>query len=48
MVTYKEKADEKNRFKGNAGNKNLAQSVSKKSTDFSARTIRNRGKRGGY
>ncbi|MBI5002381.1 hypothetical protein HZC31_03285 [Candidatus Woesearchaeota archaeon] len=47
MVTYKEKADEKNRFKGTSGNKNLANAVSEKSTDFSARTIRNRGKRGG-
>lgn len=47
MVTYKEKADEKNRFKGNVGNKNLAQSVSEKSTSLGARTVRNRGKRAG-
>ena len=48
MVTYKDKADEKNRFKGTAGNKNLANAVSEKSTEFKSRTVRNRGQRGGY
>lgn len=48
MVSYKEKTNEKNRFMGNVGKNTLPQSVSEKSTELSARTIRNRGKRGGY
>ncbi len=47
MVTYKEKADEKNRFMGSVGKNTLPQSVSEKSTSLGARTVRNRGKRGG-
>ncbi len=47
MVTYKDKADEKNRSMGSVGKNTLPQSVSEKSTPFGTRTVRNRGKRGG-
>lgn len=47
MVSYKEKT-EKNRFMGYVGKNTLPQSVSEKATPESARTVRNRGKRGGY